>query len=130
MARGDPPRSGAGFLAFGHACAGSGVETQRVPYHASIPDMMDAKPSADPHAGPSRVAVVSLHTSPREQPGSGDSGGMNVYVTEVAERLAEQGIAADIYTRRDGTAPADIEELGPRSRLIQVPAGPAAPVPK
>ena len=114
---------------FGHAEAGSGVVTGGVAYDGVIPEMTDAKPSAS-GAEPSRVAVVSLHTSPREQPGSGDSGGMNVYVMEVAERLAEQGIAVDIYTRRDGAAHPDVEELGPRSRLIQVPAGPAAPVPK
>ena len=35
-----------------------------------------------------RVAVLSLHTSPLAQPGSGDSGGMNVYVRELAASLA------------------------------------------
>ena len=43
------------------------------------------------HAGP-RVAVLSVHTSPIDQPGSGDSGGMNVYIRAVAERLAARGI--------------------------------------
>jgi hypothetical protein len=38
-----------------------------------------------------RVAVISLHTSPLDQPGTGDSGGMNVYIRAVAERLAAQG---------------------------------------
>ena len=36
-----------------------------------------------------RVAMISLHTSPLLQPGSGDSGGMNVYVREVASALAQ-----------------------------------------
>lgn len=91
--------------------------------------MTDAKTSAQ-RDQPSRVAIVSLHTSPVAPPGSGDSGGMNVYVMEVAERLAEQGIAVDIYTRRDGAERPDVQVLGPRSRLIRVQAGPPKPVPK
>src|SRR5438094_241690 len=79
---------------------------------------------------PGRVAVISLHTSPRDQPGSGDSGGMNVYVMSVARRLAEQGIAVDIYARCHGQGGPDVEEVAPRTRLINVQAGPCAPVPK
>ena len=37
-----------------------------------------------------RVAVLSVHTSPLDQPGTGDSGGMNVYVRSVVERLTMQ----------------------------------------
>uniref|UniRef100_UPI001EE4E1D6 D-inositol-3-phosphate glycosyltransferase n=1 Tax=Nocardioides simplex TaxID=2045 RepID=UPI001EE4E1D6 len=43
--------------------------------------------------------MISLHTSPLDQPGTGDAGGMNVYVVELARRLAEQGTAVDIFTR-------------------------------
>ena len=39
-----------------------------------------------------RLAVLSLHTSPLVQPGSGDSGGMNVYVRELAASLAQSGV--------------------------------------
>src|SRR2546427_11655046 len=77
-----------------------------------------------------RVAVISLHTSPRDQPGTGDSGGMNVYILSVAERLARQGIAVDIFTRCHGQGGPQVEEIGADSRLIQVKAGPCAPVPK
>jgi D-inositol-3-phosphate glycosyltransferase len=77
-----------------------------------------------------RVAVLSVHTSPGDQPGTGDSGGMNVYIRSVAERLAEQGIAVDIYTRCRGQGGPEVEEIGPRSRLIRVQAGPCAPVDK
>jgi D-inositol-3-phosphate glycosyltransferase len=79
---------------------------------------------------PSRVAVISLHTSPRDQPGSGDSGGMNVYVLSVARRLAEQGIAVDIYTRCHGQGGPDVEEIAPGTHLVNVQAGPCAPVAK
>ncbi len=46
-----------------------------------------------------RVAMISLHTSPLDQPGTGDAGGMNVYVTETARELARRGVEVDIYTR-------------------------------
>lgn len=46
-----------------------------------------------------RVAMISLHTSPLDQPGTGDAGGMNVYVIELAKRLAAQGIQVDVFTR-------------------------------
>lgn len=46
-----------------------------------------------------RVAMISLHTSPLDQPGTGDAGGLNVYVTEVARELASRGVEVDIFTR-------------------------------
>ncbi len=45
---------------------------------------------------PRRVAVLSVHTSPLAQPGTGDAGGMNVYVVETAKRIAAAGIAVEI----------------------------------
>ena len=47
-----------------------------------------------------RIAKLMVHTSPLEQAGQGDAGGMNIYVVEAAKKLAEQGIAVDIFTRR------------------------------
>lgn len=47
-----------------------------------------------------RVATISVHTSPLDQPGTGDAGGMNVYIVEVARRLADLGIEVEIFTRR------------------------------
>jgi D-inositol-3-phosphate glycosyltransferase len=77
-----------------------------------------------------RIAVVSLHTSPLDQPGSGDSGGMNVFIRAAAERLSAGGVQVDVFTRaRDERRP-EVEELGNGSRLINVQAGPSAPVPK
>ena len=48
-----------------------------------------------------RVAIISLHTSPLLQPGSGDSGGMNVYVREIGSSLAQAGVECITYTRAD-----------------------------
>ena len=46
-----------------------------------------------------RLAVISFHTSPLQQPGVGDSGGLNVYVRELVSSLAQAGVACDVYTR-------------------------------
>jgi D-inositol-3-phosphate glycosyltransferase len=77
-----------------------------------------------------RVAVVSLHTSPLDQPGTGDSGGMNVYVRAIAERLGSRGIAVDVFTRCAGRGVPEVERLGPLGRVIQLQAGPCAEVAK
>ncbi len=51
-----------------------------------------------------RLAMVSLHTSPLDQPGTGDAGGMNVYVLELARRLVPLGVEVDIFTRATSSA--------------------------
>ena len=77
-----------------------------------------------------RVAVLSVHTSPTDQPGTGDSGGMNVYIRAVAERLADRGVEVDVFTRwRCGDEP-EVREITPGTRMINVKAGPCTPVPK
>jgi len=43
--------------------------------------------------------MLSVHTSPLEQPGTGDAGGLNVYVVEVSKRLAQRGVEVEIFTR-------------------------------
>lgn len=73
---------------------------------------------------------MSVHTSPVDQPGTGDSGGMNVYIREVAERLAARGAEVDIFTRDRGCDGPIIRETSPGTRVIRVKAGPCAPVPK
>jgi D-inositol-3-phosphate glycosyltransferase len=77
-----------------------------------------------------RVAVVSLHTSPLDQPGTGDSGGMNVFIRAASARLAARGVDVDVFTRCRGGDGPEVVGLGGGSRLIRVKAGPCAPVPK
>ena len=76
-----------------------------------------------------RVAVVSVHTCPLDQPGIGDSGGMNVYVRSVARRLAEMGVTVDILTRMAGPEQ-HVVDVDPGVRVVHLAAGPDAPVPK
>ncbi len=76
-----------------------------------------------------RVAMVSVHTSPLEQPGTGDAGGLNVYVVETARRLAARGTLVEIFTRAtDGgqheVVPLDADQLGDSVLVHHVPAGP------
>jgi D-inositol-3-phosphate glycosyltransferase len=77
-----------------------------------------------------RVAVLSVHTSPLDQPGSGDSGGMNVYIHAVAERLAGRGVAVDLFTRCRGGVDHEVKVLGEGIRVVSVKAGPCTPIPK
>ena len=73
---------------------------------------------------PRRVAMISVHTSPLEQPGTGDAGGLNVYVAETAKQLAARGIEVDIFTRRTtGETPVEAD-LVPGVRVRHVTAGP------
>ncbi len=72
----------------------------------------------------SRVAMISLHTSPLDQPGTGDAGGMNVYVIELSKRLAARNIAVDIFTRATSSALAPIMEAAPGVVVHHIHAGP------
>ena len=64
-----------------------------------------------------RIAVLMVHTSPLEQPGIGDAGGMNIYVVESAQRMAVMGVAVDIFTRRTHASETDIVEISPGVRV-------------
>ncbi|SEB60798.1 D-inositol-3-phosphate glycosyltransferase [Paramicrobacterium humi] len=74
---------------------------------------------------PLRLALVSLHTSPNDDPGTGDVGGMNVAVRHTALALAELGHEIDVLTRRSSTAGPDACEVAPGVTLRQLSAGPA-----
>ncbi len=70
-----------------------------------------------------KLAVLSLHTSPLAQPGRGDSGGMNVYVRELAGSLARAGVPTDVFVRRWSDDLPETVEVEPGMRVIHVPAG-------
>jgi D-inositol-3-phosphate glycosyltransferase len=71
-----------------------------------------------------RLAVLSYHTSPLDQPGTGDGGGMNVYVRELSIALARLGHEVDIYTRRDDPDQDTVVAVEPGLRVHHVTAGP------
>ena len=77
-----------------------------------------------------RLAVLSLHTSPLAQPGTGDGGGMNVYVREFSSALARAGVECDVFTRASSDDLAAVMDIEPGFRLHHIAAGPPAPLPK
>jgi len=77
-----------------------------------------------------RLAVLSLHTSPLAQPGTGDGGGMNVYVRELASAMARSGATCDVFTRAWSPELPEVVQVEPGLRVHHVPAGPLAVLPK
>jgi D-inositol-3-phosphate glycosyltransferase len=64
-----------------------------------------------------RIAVLMVHTSPLEQPGIGDAGGMNIYVVESAQRMAAMGVSVDIFTRRTHASETENVQISPGVRV-------------
>ena len=77
-----------------------------------------------------RIATVMVHTSPLDQPGTGDAGGMNIYVAESAKRMAATGVDVDIFTRRTSEDVENIVEIAPGVRVRQINMGPVHGVTK
>ncbi|MDT9594152.1 D-inositol-3-phosphate glycosyltransferase [Nocardioides zeae] len=68
--------------------------------------------------------MISLHTSPLDQPGTGDAGGMNVYVLELARRIGGLGVAVDVMTRATSSRNAPVVEVAENVRVSHLVAGP------
>jgi D-inositol-3-phosphate glycosyltransferase len=75
-----------------------------------------------------RIAMVSMHTSPADLPGTGDAGGMNVAILALAGQLARRGVQVDLLTR--ATAAPEERELAEGVVLRTLAAGPQTPLPK
>ncbi|GFG63424.1 D-inositol 3-phosphate glycosyltransferase [Mycobacterium kubicae] len=73
---------------------------------------------------PRRVALLAVHTSPLAQPGTGDAGGMNVYVLQSALHLARRGIEVEIFTRATASADPPMVRVAPGVLVRNVVAGP------
>lgn len=78
----------------------------------------------------SRVALLSVHTCPLDQPGTGDSGGMNVSILHLARRLADMGVQVDVFTRASSGRGEWLREVDPCVRVVHLEAGPDEPIPK
>jgi D-inositol-3-phosphate glycosyltransferase len=70
-----------------------------------------------------RIATLMVHTSPLEQAGIGDAGGMNIYVAESARRMAAMGVNVDIFTRRVNPDLPDIVEFSPSVQVHHLGSG-------
>jgi D-inositol-3-phosphate glycosyltransferase len=76
------------------------------------------------------LAVLSMHTSPLAQPGTGDGGGMNVYVRELCAALARSGVRCEVFTRADDPECVATVDVEPNFRVHHILAGPLGAVAK
>lgn len=74
--------------------------------------------------------MLSIHTSPLDQPGTGDAGGMNVYIVELATRLARRGVEVEVFTRATSSQLPPVVEAAPGVLVRHVMAGPFENLPK
>ena len=79
---------------------------------------------------PRRTATLSVHTSPLDQPGVGDAGGMNVWIDEVSRRIAALGVKVDIYTRATRAGLPPVVEVADGVTVRHIVAGPLQDLPK
>lgn len=78
-----------------------------------------------------RIAMLSYHTCPLATLGGKDTGGMNVYIRDLARELGRRGIGVDVYTRsQDEHVPHVLHDLGHGNRIVHVRSGPETPVAK
>jgi len=77
-----------------------------------------------------RVAMISVHACPLAPPGAWETGGMNVYIREVARHLSNLGVEVDVFTRRQGPEGPDILQFAEHARVIHISAGPPRSMPK
>ncbi|MBA2717228.1 MAG: glycosyltransferase, partial [Propionibacteriales bacterium] len=68
--------------------------------------------------------MLSVHTSPLDQPGTGDAGGMNVYIVELSKQLAASGVEVEIFTRATSGLLPPVVQLAPGIAVRHVIAGP------
>ena len=70
-----------------------------------------------------RAAFITLHACPLAAPGRGKSGGMNVYVRQLASALGELGMKIDIFTREHSDVANRVETIGSNVRVIHINVG-------
>jgi len=105
------------------------MRTKASPTHAQAHGS-GAYDAVVPLSRPLSIAMVSMHTSPLESPGSGDAGGMNVVERHTAEALGELGHRVELITRRSDPDQPDLVDLGGGVTVRHIDAGPGTHLPK
>ena len=72
----------------------------------------------------SHIATLMVHSSPLDQAGTGDAGGMNVYVVESAKKMAAAGVNVDIFTRTNHSNLPETVEIADGVNVKHLVAGP------
>ncbi|MBT4363498.1 MAG: glycosyltransferase [Desulfobacteraceae bacterium] len=65
-----------------------------------------------------KIAMLSIHSSPVGELGTSDTGGMSVYIRELAEELGKTGVSTDIFTLCQNRQSSSITSLYKNVRLI------------
>src|SRR6185503_16355493 len=78
---------------------------------------------------PPRIGLISVHTCPLAALGGKETGGMNVYIREVARHLGRLGLEVDVFTRSQTPGVPEVVPLGPGARVVHVVAGAQQPMP-
>lgn len=78
---------------------------------------------------PLRIAMISLHSSPLGEVGTRDTGGMSIYIRELAKGLAGLGHCVDIFTRRQQKSQDQFTRLTDNVRVVHLDAGGLDPLP-
>lgn len=92
--------------------------------HPSVRRLVARRRREAARGNPHRVAMLSLHTSPLSQPGTGDAGGMNVYIDNVARRLVSRGVAVEVFTRATQSDQPPVSEVTDGLTVRHLQAGP------
>ena len=77
-----------------------------------------------------RIATLMVHSSPLDQAGVGDAGGMNVYVVESAKKMAAAGVEVDIFTRATDPHLPQTVSIADGVTVRNIEAGPIASLSK
>jgi D-inositol-3-phosphate glycosyltransferase len=70
-----------------------------------------------------RIAEISVHSCPGRSPGSGDVGGMNLYILALSDEMNKLGVHTDIFARWHDPNEPEIIKINERTRLIHIRAG-------
>ncbi|MEN8141371.1 MAG: glycosyltransferase [Thermodesulfobacteriota bacterium] len=83
-----------------------------------------------PQDGPRkmRIAMFCVHSHPLGRLGTTDTGGMSVYIRQIAYELGKSGHQVDIFTRFTGLHAEKMLQLSENVRLIQLKAGEKKPL--
>ncbi len=77
------------------------------------------------------IAMLSMHTSPLDMPGSTrNAGGLNVYINQLTRELGQSQNLIDIFTRRTDKYTPKVIQITPQVRVIHIQAGPSTPIQK
>ena len=77
-----------------------------------------------------RIAIICIHSCPLGTLGGRDTGGMNVYIVEMARELEKRGYIVDIFTRSHYPKHSEVLSIGEHIRLIHIDTGACEEVPK